>query len=101
MSPPFDVGSIAPFTMPVQPRQPGSPGTITQAVDERPTDAVWSNGSLWFVSSFPRLLAGDSATRDTVRITQITTATSPVVRQDFTIGAVGSRIASRSTIRSA
>ncbi len=42
-----------PFTVPPDPRQSGSPATITNAGDERPTDAVWQNGKLWWVSTFP------------------------------------------------
>jgi hypothetical protein len=36
-----------------QPRQPGSPATIAEAVDARITDAVWRNGALWFASTYP------------------------------------------------
>jgi hypothetical protein len=39
------------FTLPTsQPVQPG-PDTIDNAVDERPTDAVYRNGQLWFVAT--------------------------------------------------
>jgi len=86
---PTDINSIAAFAPPPPPAEPGSPNTIADAVDERPTDAVWANGSLWFVSTFPQVLTGDPAPRDTVRVTQILTAGSPTVRQDFTIGTAG------------
>ncbi|HZC31727.1 MAG TPA: hypothetical protein VE640_00420, partial [Candidatus Bathyarchaeia archaeon] len=86
---PTDINSIAAFAPPPPPGQPGSPNTIADAVDERPTDAVWANGSLWFVSTFPFDFLGDTATRDTVRVTQILTPGTPAVRQDFMIGTLG------------
>jgi hypothetical protein len=42
-------GSAA-FATPPQPVQPGSV-TISQAVDERPTDAVYRTGKLWYVAT--------------------------------------------------
>jgi hypothetical protein len=40
------------FTLPPDPRQsPGDP--LTTAIDERPTDAIFQNGSLWWVSTVP------------------------------------------------
>ncbi len=44
------LGALA-FTTPPAPRQSGSPTTIAKAVDERPTDAVWRNDELWWVST--------------------------------------------------
>ena len=41
-----DLG-IAPFTLPPAPVQTGA-ATITNAVDERPTDAVFRGGLVWF-----------------------------------------------------
>jgi hypothetical protein len=86
---PIDINAIAPFTPPIAPRQPGFPSTIATAVDERPTDAVWDNGTLSFVSTYPLLLSGDSEARDTVRVTQIQTGSVLTVKQDFAIGFVG------------
>jgi len=86
---PVDVTAIAPFTTPPAPRQPGFPSTISAAVDSRPTDAIWTNGSLWFVSTYPLLLARDSSLRDTVRVTELRTGASPTIRQDFVIGFAG------------
>jgi len=37
---------------PPSPRQSG-PDTLDGAVDERPTDAVWQSGHMWWVSTFP------------------------------------------------
>lgn len=44
---------LADFTLPPAPVQPGNV-TITDAVDGRPTDAVYSNGTLWFVATADR-----------------------------------------------
>jgi hypothetical protein len=86
-------GIIAPFATPPQPSQEG-PNTIAEAVDERPTDAIWQNNRLSFVSTYPCTPAGDSTTRDCVRISQLdTTGVSSVVkpslRQDFLIAENG------------
>jgi hypothetical protein len=43
---------IGSFATPPAPRQMG-PDTISNALDERPTDAVWQNGHLWWVSTYP------------------------------------------------
>ena len=45
-----DFGSELFTTPATQPVQPG-PDTIDNAVDERPTDAVYRNGQLWFVAT--------------------------------------------------
>jgi hypothetical protein len=42
----------SPFVDPPDPRQPG-PDTLAAAIDGRPTDAVWMNGKLWWVSTYP------------------------------------------------
>jgi hypothetical protein len=44
------LGAVS-LTTPPPPRQSGSPATIAEAVDERPTDAVWRNNQLWWVST--------------------------------------------------
>jgi hypothetical protein len=41
---------VSDFSLPTPPVQPGGV-TITTAADERPTDAVYRNGSLWFVAT--------------------------------------------------
>lgn len=82
-------GVIAPFLTPPAPNQPG-PNTIANAVDERPTDAVWQNNRLSFVSTYPCTPTGDSTERDCVRISQLNTATTtPTLRQDFLIAENG------------
>jgi len=69
------------FTRP--PRQPGSPATITDAVDERPTDAVWSHGRLALVSTC-------AIGNDYARVTQLdTTVSPPVPLDDVLIGGAG------------
>jgi hypothetical protein len=40
------------FRLPPAPRQVGG-DTIGNALDERPTDAIWQNGHLWWVSTYP------------------------------------------------
>ena len=86
-------GVIAPFLAPPQPNQPG-PDTIAKAVDERPTDAIWQNDRLSFVSTYPCTPTGDSETRDCVRVSQLDTTgvssiVEPTLRQDFLIAENG------------
>ena len=78
---------IVPFMTPPPPTQPG-PDTIADAVDERPTDAVWKDNKLAFVSTFPCDPSGGLVeNRDCVRVSELSTATpaSPTVIQDFLI----------------
>ena len=77
------------FANPPEPRQPGSPATIADAVDSRPTDALWQAGHLWFVATAPCVPTGDTTTRDCVRVTEVNTTASPSARQDFVLGDVG------------
>jgi hypothetical protein len=64
---------LAAFTLPPPPTQPGNV-PITDAVDGRPTDAVYSNGTLWFVATADRF---DGANHwDAARWTWIRTTTS-------------------------
>lgn len=79
------------YVDPPPPAQPGSPATIVDAVDGRPTDAVWQNGRLAFVSTYPCDPAGGAVeTRDCVRVTQLNTAsTPPSKRQDILIAKDG------------
>ncbi len=77
---------IVPFMEPPQPFQPG-PDQITNAVDQRPTDAVWKDNKLAFVSTFPcDPPAGLVENRDCVRVSELNTSTAtPTVIQDFLI----------------
>ena len=84
-----DLTAVVPaFAGPPQPRDPL--GTIDAAVDQRPTDALWQNGHLWFVSTYPYPVDGGSTDRDTVRVTELATNTvTPTKIQDFLIGSAG------------
>jgi hypothetical protein len=65
--------SFAPFTLPPDPRQwPGD--TISNAIDERPTDAIWQNGQLWWVSTFPVTYDAGATYNDEVVLWHATTA---------------------------
>jgi len=86
-------GVVAGFsaTPPPAPRQPG--GTIANAVDERPTDAIWEGGRLAFVSTYPCSVDADATTDDCVRVSELSTPSSPTStptrRQDFLVGDSG------------
>ena len=84
-------GVVPGFGAPPEPSQPGSPATIADAVDGRPTDAIWQNGRLALVSTYPCDPAGGAVeTRDCVRVTQLNTASSPPSRrQDFLVAQDG------------
>jgi hypothetical protein len=79
---------LAPFVVPPAPLQPS--GSIADAVDERPTDAVWKNNKLAFVSTYPCDVPGGTAVdRDCVRVSELSTATpaAPTKTQDFLVAA--------------
>jgi hypothetical protein len=91
LSTPLDLtgtGVAAGFLGAPAPQQPGSPSTIANAFDARPTDAVWQNNLLSFVSTYPCDPAGGIAEdRDCVRVTELSTSVSPpTLHQDFLIG---------------
>lgn len=92
ISAPADLSSIiTPFAEPPPPKQPGQ-GTIANAVDGRPTDAIWKDNRLAFVSTFPcNPAAADPTIRDCVRVSEVNTSTpaSPSVIQSFLIGEEG------------
>ena len=70
-----------------QPQQPG-PDEISNAVDPRPTDAVWKDNKLAFVSTYPcDPNGGIVENRDCVRVSELSTANpaAPTRRQDFLI----------------
>jgi hypothetical protein len=70
-----ELGAFAPFTVAPDPRQfPGD--TVTNAFDERPTDAVWQNGRLWWVSTFPWTYDLGSTYNDAVVLWTATTQTN-------------------------
>jgi len=79
---------IGPFVDPVNPRQPA--GDVTAAIDSRPTDAIWQNSKLTFVSTQACTPTGDTLPRDCVRVSQLSTAaTTPSLVQDFLIAENG------------
>ena len=92
-----DLAAFAPFTVPPDPRQ--APGdtigtTPTEpAIDERPTDAVWQNGHLWWVSTFPVSYDLGATTNDAVVLWNATTAVSgPAVEGDAHLISAGDGI---------
>jgi FlaG/FlaF family flagellin (archaellin) len=68
-----DLTLFAPFSVPPAPRQLTG-DTITQATDERPTDAIWQNGAMWWVSSFPWSYDGGATFNSVVVLWNVTTA---------------------------
>jgi hypothetical protein len=81
-------GTVDAFAMPPQPQDPL--GTLGPAVlDSRPTDALWQNGHLWFVSTYPFSYDAGTTYHDTVRVTELTTSGTPALAQDFLIGSPG------------
>ena len=75
------------------PQQPG-PDTVTTAIDLRPTDAIWQNGRLVWVSNTSCTPAGDGSARTCVRVTDVgtsamTVAVPPTLNQDFLVASVG------------
>ena len=80
------------FRDPPSPQQPG-PDTVTTAIDLRPTDAIWQNNGLTFVSNYPCTPTGDSTNRVCVRVTELNTsagtAAAPTLKQDFLVAENG------------
>ncbi|HET7028684.1 MAG TPA: hypothetical protein VFI28_13405 [Candidatus Limnocylindrales bacterium] len=80
---------VTAFVDPVAPTQPGTPSTIADAADYRPTDAVWRQSRLVFTSTTSCMPAGDDTSRDCARFTELATAAataSPTLRQDLAVG---------------
>lgn len=79
---------LDPFELPPAPEQDGPPATIVDAVDERPTDAVWQDDRFVFVTTAPCDLGG--GVQDCVRVVELNTKPStPTLNQDFVIGESG------------
>ncbi|MBP1704424.1 MAG: hypothetical protein H6Q36_163 [Chloroflexi bacterium] len=73
-----------------QPRQPGSPATIANAVDARVTDAVWRNGQLWIVHTYPWSYDGGNTCDLRARVANIVlSAGVPVGSTAWAIGEDG------------
>ncbi|MFL5757722.1 MAG: hypothetical protein ACJ77N_15705, partial [Chloroflexota bacterium] len=81
---------VSAFTTPPAPRQPDAPATITTAVDERPTDAVWRANHLYFVSTYKQSYDDGATFNDGARVTELITSTVPMSKpQDVVFGANG------------
>jgi hypothetical protein len=79
--------SATPFTVPPAPVQPDL-STISDAVDERPTDAVYRSGQLWFVSTWDYFDGTDHW--DAARYTQLmTTANNTPISFGGEVNGVG------------
>src|SRR3954471_22216564 len=83
--------AVAALTTPPAPRQPDAPATITTAVDERPTDAVWRAGHLYFVSTYNQSFDAGATLNDAAPVTEIVTSAGPPTSkvQDVVFGANG------------
>jgi hypothetical protein len=82
------IAGLDPFLTPPAPVQDGPPATIADAVDERPTDAVWQDDRFAFVSTHPCNLGGGN--HDCVRVVELNTKpATPTLNQDFLIGESG------------
>jgi hypothetical protein len=84
------LGVVPGFVDPPVPIQPGGaldPGVI----DRRPTDAIWQDNVLTFVSTIGCDPAGGGVeSRDCARVTQVNTSTAqPTRRQDMLVGTTG------------
>jgi hypothetical protein len=87
-----NVAGVDPFDNSVpDPAQPS--GAIAAAVDGRPTDAIWQNNRLAYVSTIGCDPAGGGAEeRDCVRITELAVSAStvtPTVTQDLLVAETG------------
>jgi len=79
--------AIAAFSVPPPPRQTGG-STIALGVDERPLDAVWRDGLLWFAATTATTTSGGPA--DGARYTELDTTTAvPTSPADFVVTAPG------------
>ena len=81
-------GVVTGFADPPVPIQPG--GTISDAVDLRPTDAIWQGNRLVYVSTYPC----GTGPRDCVRVTELNTTGAgptkePSLTQDFLVAENG------------
>ncbi|HET7704217.1 MAG TPA: hypothetical protein VFK35_12525 [Candidatus Limnocylindrales bacterium] len=72
---------IATFTPPPDPVQPGGIA-ISNAVDHRPTDAVYRNGALWFTATGEYVSTGSWALARYSRVTTSLNGTPPTAAAD-------------------
>jgi len=81
-------GIVGPFAMPPVPEDPLGP-LGPNAVDGRPTDAIWQAGNLWIVSTYPYSYDFGATYQDAVRITELSTSGSVTLVQDMLLGDSG------------
>jgi hypothetical protein len=89
----LESGVAGAWVAPPPPRQP-TPDPVTTHIDSRPTDAIWQNGRLTFVSNHGCTPSLDTVIRACVRVTEINTTgvdnlTPPTLTQDFLIAENG------------
>jgi putative cell wall-binding protein len=83
---------LDPFGDPPAPHQPGSPSTITDAVDLRPTEAFW-NGNFWFASTTGCIPAGDTVLRACARFVQLGGSSGSLVAEgEILLGEAGADV---------
>ena len=61
-------GIAAGFEVPPVPHQPGGSGLLTSVIDGGPDSVTYDDGGLTFSSTYPCQPAGDSVTRDCMRV---------------------------------
>ncbi len=88
-----DDAVVAPWVEPPFPQQPGLTLEVTEAIDSRPTDAIWQAGAFTWVSTHGCTPTGDTGLQDCVRVTQINTNgvdfdNPPAPIQDFLIAGI-------------
>ncbi len=71
--------------MPVDPLGSFAPGVL----DERPTDALWQDGHLWFVSTAPITHDAGVTYNDAVRVVELSTGGTVTLVQDLRLGLNG------------
>ena len=81
--------AVASNGVPPSAAQPGT-ATLIDTGDQRLTQAIWSNGSLWVAGNTSCTPTGDVALRSCARYTLVNTAGTPAVVQLFNLGAANS-----------
>jgi hypothetical protein len=64
-------GILAGFQVPPDPHQPGGSGILSNVIDGGPDSVSYSDGGLFFSSTYPCQPTGDSVTRDCLRVTTL------------------------------
>ena len=79
---------ITPTAQPPSADQPGLPASVDTG-DDRFTNAVWQNGTLWTGGDDACIPSGDAVVRPCVRLVDVSTAGTPTVTQSFDVGTRG------------